>query len=379
MRTITMVAAVSVCMAWMGAYAAPPALTVLQDLTEQTGGSPEYPPIIGQNGVLYGTAYTLNNGGAIYSINPDGTDFAVLYAFPGGAAGAGPFGGLVQDASGLLYGTTLFGGTSAQGAVYQFDPATQTATVLHSFDVADGASPYAGLVQDDAGNFYGTTSSGGANAVGTIYKIAAGSFAFTKLADLSRAVGAAPFTPLLDGKDGFLYGTAQQGGSQDKGTIFRISASSGEVEVLHSFSGSDGASPFAGLTEGKKGVYYGTTDYGGTNDQGVVFAFTLAGRKLTVLHRFRMTDGSYPQGRIALDRAGRLFGTAFAGGTNDSGVIYRYDPATSTFKVLENLLYSVAGLPGGGLTYAGGKLFYGGTLSGGTSEFASGAIIAFSE
>ena len=277
MRYIACAFAVTVAAAWTAPAVAAPKLTVLQDLTVQTGGGPEFPPIIGPGGVLYGTTYTSNNGGAIYSIDTAGKNFAVLYAFPGGAAGSGPYGGLSQDSGGLLYGTTLFGGTSAQGTVYQFDPATQTETVLHAFDVADGSTPYAGLVQDAAGNFYGTTSSGGANNLGTIYRIGAGSHAFTKLADLDRKVGGAPFSPVLVGRDGFLYGTATMGGSANRGSIFRLPAAGGKVELLYSFKGPDGSGPFAGLTEGRHGVFYGTTDFGGTNNAGTLFAFSAEG------------------------------------------------------------------------------------------------------
>jgi uncharacterized repeat protein (TIGR03803 family) len=379
MRHLVSLSLAAFSLAWIVPAAAKPVLTVLQDLTVQTGGGPENPPILGQNGVLYGTTYTSNNGGAIYSINVDGTNFAVLYQFPGGAAGAGPFGGLTQGPGGVLYGTTLFGGTSGQGTVFQFAPATQTATILHAFDVADGSTPYAGVVQDAAGNLYGTTSSGGANNLGTIYKIAVGTHAFTKLADVNSTAGSSPFSPLLVGGDGFLYGTATGGGPSGNGTIFRLSQQGGKIKLLHGFSGTDGSGPFSGLTMGKKGILYGTTDYGGPENDGVVFAFTLKGSKLSVLHSFEKTDGAGPQGQVALDKAGRLVGTTFDGGTNDSGVIYRYDPAKSSFQVLEELDYSTAGLPNAGLTYAGGKTFFGGTLSGGSGEFSAGTIIKFSE
>jgi len=379
MRQSIIVLVVAGSVAWIMPAAARPGLTVLQYLTYQTGGGPEFPPIIGPDGVLYGTTYTEENGGGIYSIDTSGKNFAVLYEFPGGLAGSSPFGGLTLGPDGMLYGTTLFGGTSGQGTVFQFAPATQIATILHSFDVADGSTPYAGVVQDAAGNLYGTTSAGGANNLGTIYKIAAGTQAFSKLADLDGKSGSAPYTPLLIGPDGLLYGTATGGGTSNNGTIFRLSPQGGKIELLHSFSGQDGDGPFSGLTAGKGGVLYGTTDVGGVNNKGVVFAFTIKGRKLTALHSFDGTDGYFPQGQVALDKAGRLLGTTFTGGANNSGVIYRYDPRTSSFQVLQELAYSTAGLPNAGLTYAGGKVFFGGTLSGGSEPNASGAIIKFSE
>jgi uncharacterized repeat protein (TIGR03803 family) len=379
MQHSMVISIVAVSFACITPAAAKPVLTVLQDLTYSDGGSPENPPIIGTNGVLYGTTYSSETGGGIYSIGTNGKNFAVLYEFPGGADGAGPFGQLAEGPGGVLYGTTLFAGTSGQGTVFQFAPATQTLTVLHAFDVADGATPYAGVVQDKAGNLYGTTSAGGANNFGTIYKIAAGTQTFSKLADLDGASGSAPYTPLLIGPDGYLYGTASGGGTSNDGTIFRLSPQGGKIKLLYSFSGADGNGPFSGLTAGKHGLLYGTTDAGGTDNVGVVFAFDPKSRQLKVLHSFSRQDGAGPQGKVALDKAGRLLGTTFYGGTNDSGVIYQYDPATSSFQVLENLVYSVAGTVNAGLTYGGGKVFYGGTLSGGTEQYASGTIFKFSE
>ena len=379
MRHIMMISAATLACVWVSAASAKPKLTVLQDLTTQTGGGPEYPPIVGKDGLLYGTTYTSNNGGGIYSIGKDGKNFAVLYEFPGGQAGNGPFGQLVQGPDGLFYGTTLFGGTSGQGTVFQFDASARSVTILHAFDVGDGAYPYAGLVQDKAGNFYGTTSTGGADGFGTIYKIASGSNAFSKIADFSSNSGGQPFSPLLVGKDGMLYGTTTNFGPSGKGTIFRLSTQGGKIEVLHGFSGPDGAAPFSALIGGKNGVFYGTTDFGGKTNDGVVFSFTLKGRKLAVLHSFSGPDGAYPQGTLALDGDGRLLGTTGAFGAHGGGTIYRYDPASSSFETIYELSPGVAAEPNAGLTSAGGTKFYGGALNGGTSQFEQGAIFKFSE
>lgn len=379
MRHIISISAASLACVWVSAASAKPKLTVLQDLTEQTGGGPEFPPIIGKDGLLYGTTYTSNNGGGIYSIGTDGKNFAVLYQFPGGQAGFGPFGQLLQGPDGLFYGTTLSGGTSGQGTVFQFDASARSVSILHAFDVADGAYPYAGLVQDKAGNFYGTTSTGGADGLGTIYKIAAGSNAFSKIADFSSDSGGQPSSPLLVGKDGMLYGTTTNFGPSGKGTIFRLSTQGGKIEVLHGFSGPDGAAPFSALIGGKNGMFYGTTDFGGKTNDGVVFSFTLKGRKLAVLHSFSGPDGAYPQGAVVLDKMGGLLGTTGDFGANGGGTIYRYDPSTASFKTLIDLSPAVAGEPNAGLTYAGGKTLYGGAQSGGQGNFEAGAIFKFQE
>jgi uncharacterized repeat protein (TIGR03803 family) len=378
MQRCTTLSAVALTLAWIAPAAAESTLTVLHYVTTQTGGGPEYPPIIGPNGVLYGTTYG-TDGGALYSINPDGSNFTILSNFPGGSGGAGTFSGLSLGNGGLLYGTTLGGGTSGQGIVYQFDPVTQVEVVLHAFNFADGSVPLATPVLDGAGNLYGTTSAGGANQLGTIYKIALSTGAFTKLADLDRKTGGMPYAPLVIGTNGWLYGTTTVAGPSGGGTIFRISPTTGKIERLYGFSGLDGKNAFTSLTPGKRGIIYGVTSFGGLVNRGVLFAFSLRDRQLTVLHQFSGNDGSYPQGALALDSGGNLVGTTFAGGSHDSGVIFRYVHDKGTYQVLQNLVLSKASLPVAGLTYAGGKTFYGGTLHGGPGEFATGAIIAFFE
>jgi uncharacterized repeat protein (TIGR03803 family) len=379
MRAMSVLCLGGVLLTWSPAGAAAK-FTVLQALTTGTGGAPENPPILAADGNLYGSAYTGANGyGAVYTIHTDGTGFAVLYALDGGAGGAGAFGQLVQAPDGLLYGTTLFGGQSGQGEVFSYDIKSGAFAVVHSFDYADGSTPYDGVVTDAQGNLYGTTSAGGANRVGTVFSIAAGSHKFSLLASLSSATGSAPFSPLAIGPDGKLYGTATGGGKHGEGTIFRLAANGGKVSDVHDFEGSDGAGPFSGLTLGKDGTLYGTTDSGGTNNYGVVFAFKPAGRKLTVLHLFTLSDGAGPQGKVALDSAGNVLGTTFYGGSDNSGTIWRYAPKTKAFEVLVTLSVDGGGITNAGLTYAGGKTFFGGVLAYGNSPAEDGAIFRLTE
>jgi uncharacterized repeat protein (TIGR03803 family) len=357
---------------------AKPKFTIIQALTTGTGGQPENPPILGSDGNLYGGFYTgANGGGAVYSIHTDGSGLTILYA-PTGNDGYGVFGQLVQAPSGLLYGTTLFDGQSGQGVVFSYDISTSTYSVVHAFDLADGSAPASGLVADAAGNLYGTTTAGGANGLGTVYSIAAGTNAFSVLASLSNSTGGSPYSPLAIGADGLLYGTATIGGAFGKGTIFRLATTGGTVSDLHDFAGSDGAFPFSGLTLGKGGVLYGTTDDGG-NSYGVVFAFQPSSGTLTVLHSFTGSDGAGPQGKVVLDGAGNLLGTTFYGGANESGTIWRYGPKKGNFETLVTLSVDGGGSPNAGLTYTGSKTFYGGVLIYGSSLTEKGALFQFKE
>lgn len=379
MRAISVLCLGAAMLASSSAGAAPK-FTILQALTTGTGGSPENPPILAADGNLYGGACTGANGyGAIYTIHTGGTGFAVLYAFGGRADGAGPVGQLVQAPGGLLYGTTLSGGQSGQGEVFSYDISSGKFKVVHSFDYADGSTPYDGLVADAEGNLYGTTSAGGSNGVGTVFSIAAGSHKFSLRASLRSATGSAPRSPLAIGPDGKLYGTAAGGGKNNLGTIFRLAATGGAVSDVHDFEGSDGHRPFSGLTLGKNGTFYGTTEAGGTDDYGVVFAFKPVGRDLTVLHRFTLSDGAGPEGKVALDAAGNLLGTTFYGGSGNDGTIWRYAPKRKAFTVLVNLSDSSGGTTNAGLTYAGTKTFFGGVLVDGNNLTQDGAIFRLTE
>jgi uncharacterized repeat protein (TIGR03803 family) len=204
--------------------------------------------------------------------------YSVLYAFPGGSDGCNPYGGLIRDRAGNLYGTTYGGGTSGYGVVFELTP-TGFLTVLQPFAGGpnDGATPVDTLVRDGAGNLYGTTGEGGTNNNGTVFKI----------------------TP------------------------------AGAETVLHFFAGgnNDGASPFGGLTQDAAGNLYGTTVLGGTYGEGTVFKLTPAGAE-TVLYSFGAFsgDGSQPHAGLLRDRAGNLYGTARDGGTSGWGTVFKVTP-----------------------------------------------------
>ena len=183
----------------------------------------------------------------------------------------------------------------------------QTFTLLYSFDLTDGADPWAGLVQATDGNFYGTTYQGGANGAGTVFKITAGGV-LTTLHSFDGTDGADPFAGLVQATDGSFYGTTYYGGAgSGYGTVFKITAG-GVLTRLHSFDSTDGANPHAELVQATDGNFYGTTYNGGANAAGTVFKIT-AGGVLTTLHRFDFTDGAYPRARLVQATDGSFYGT----------------------------------------------------------------------
>jgi uncharacterized repeat protein (TIGR03803 family) len=301
------------------------------------GQIPDADLILDAAGNLYGTT---GSGGAydygtVFKLDTTGTE-TVLHSFPESPLdGNGPFGGLVRDAAGDLYGTTAGGGASNQGTVFKLDTAGKL-TVLYSFagPPLDGQYPLAGLVRDAAGNLYGTTSLGGAPecnypwGCGTVFKLdTTGTETVLHSFTASRLDGALPAGRLVRDAAGNLYGATERGGAFRKGTVFKLDPTGAET-VLHSFAGgtTDGATPLAGLLQGAAGNLYGTTSNGGASDFGTVFRVTTSGTE-TMLHSMRRnTDGIRPQASLIRDPAGNLYGTTLYGGRFDQGTVFKLSP-----------------------------------------------------
>jgi uncharacterized repeat protein (TIGR03803 family) len=283
------------------------------------------------DGNFYGTSYAggAYSYGTVFKITPSGT-LTTLYSFDVGD-GAQPYAGLVQATDGNFYGTTVSGGRARDGTVFEITP-SGTLSTLYSFcsqaNCGDGANPYAGLVQATDGNFYGTTSAGGAYDTGTVFKITR-SGTLTTLHSFDGTDGASPRAGLVQATDGNFYGTTGGGGAYDSGTVFEITPS-GTLTTLYSFCPAgfpcaDGAGP-AGLVQAIDGNFYGTTYYGGASGNcglgcGTVFKITPSGT-LSTLHSFDNGDGNQPRGALLQSTDGNFYGTTFAGGAG-YGTVFR--------------------------------------------------------
>jgi len=301
-------------------------LTTLHSFTFDPGAG--WTPVVGlvqaTNGKLYGTTSGVTPSGPTgcnFMVCPqDSTIFQITTA---GAldtiynynASAGPQ-GLVQASNGDLYGTDA-------GSVFKITIAG-TFTTLYSFcsksNCTDGSDPQAGLVQGADGNFYGTTSSGGANGLGTVFKITP-SGTLTTLHSFDQVDGANPLAGLIQATNGDFYGTTYSGGAHGSGTVFRITPS-GTLTSIHSFSNKDGAEPLAALIQATDGNFYGTTEQGGAHNQGTVFNITPAG-KLTTLHNFCSViengvcaDGNRPVAALVQATNGIFYETTENGGAD---------------------------------------------------------------
>jgi len=313
-------------------------LTTLYSFCPQSGctdGAVPYAGLaLGTDGNFYGTTYEYgaNSGGTVFKITPAGK-LTTLHSFcsqSGCTDGAYPWAALVQGTDGNFYGTTDEFYANAYGTVFKITPKGKL-TTLHSFDGTDGAYPTAALVQATNGNFYGTTYYGGAMGVGTIFKITAGGKLTTLYSFCSKtgcADGGIPYAGLVQGTDGNFYGTTTGGGANGWGVVFKITAA-GKLTVLYSFCSKsgcvDGETPYAGIVQGTDGNFYGTTTAGGANIYGTVFKVTPKG-KLTTLYSFcsqsGCADGETPYGGVFQATDGTFYGTTLVGGNSSVGTVY---------------------------------------------------------
>jgi uncharacterized repeat protein (TIGR03803 family) len=315
---------------------------VLYSFCSQTncadGDAPSTPLSRDWAGNIYGTTYfggtssNCRNGcGTVFKIDTAGNE-TVLHSFAGGASdGCGPYQGLRDDA-GTLYGTTYGCGASGYGTIFKVDRAGNF-KLLHNFSggKSDGAYPYFGrLTMDKAGNLYGVSSRGGASGNGVLYKLSKNG-TFTVLHRFGRGTdGCLPAGSVVQDKAGNFYGTTSFCGSSNYGTIWKVSKN-GKETVLHNFAGgsSDGCNPAAGVSRDSKGNLYGVTYGCGANNYGVLYELSASGT-FTLLHTFGGADGRVPYGEVRMTTTGTLFGTAQYGGTGHCfygcGTLWSYVP-----------------------------------------------------
>jgi uncharacterized repeat protein (TIGR03803 family) len=342
-------------------------MTVLHSFTGGSDGQqPQAALVQATDGVLYGTTYLggSNNAGTVFKVNPDGSGNTPIHYFANHSNN--PFGlsypsGLIQGADGGLYGTDGFGGAAGSGSVFRLNTDGSGFTTLHSFSPTGGAGyePTAALVQGRDGNLYGTTQGGGNSGAGTVFKLGTNGTGFVQLYSFGGPGDAqSPQAPLIQGSDGFLYGTTSAGGASalggasGYGTVIKINTDGTGESVLHSFlpSGNDGQRPYGALVQGKDGVLYGVTQQGGSGGStgfGTVFKLNTDGSGYAILHNFDPAaggDGSYPWSGLVLGNDGAMYGTTTYGGSHNQGVIFKLNPDGSDYAIL----YTFGSSPGDG-------------------------------
>jgi len=317
-----------------------------------------------------GTSTNCTNGcGTIFKITPRG-ELTTVYSFEG-ADGSSPVGGLVEAVDGdFFYGTTSGGGANGYGTVFKMTP-RGVLTTLYSFDFyEDGAYPEGALVQAADGDFYGTTMSGGRMdygpyglGYGVIFKITS-SGAFTKLYQFALETSGYPHDPLIQGANGNLYGTTNAGGTGNQGVVFEITPG-GTYTTLHNFVYYDGEHPDGPVVQAAHGDLYGTTP---GPKAGEIFQITPSGDFAIVYVFCAQTryDAAYPAGGLIQATDGNFYGAAGGGGTSRLGAIFEFTTAGT-----ETALHSFGGpdgsSPQAGLLQATDGVFYGTTSTGGAN------------
>ena len=359
-------------------------------------------------GNIYGTTSGGGTGGCegygcgtVFKMDGEGKE-DWLYSFKG-TNQIDPAAGLLRDAGGNLYGTTEFGGKITKtcggvqgggcGTVFKVDKDGQE-TALYKFKgTPDGYFPGALLVEDRAGDLYGTTSMGGAYGLGSVFKLNINDkeiilHSFSGAPD-GGGDGAFPDEGVIRDESGDLFGVTFEGGAYGAGVVYKLD-SAGKETLLYSFaSGSDGANPDSVLLLDSKGNLYGTTENGGNSECGgtgcgVVFKLSPQSDGTwteSALYAFcslsGCADGEGPIGPLVLDSSGNLYGVTFFGGTHRNcngdgcGVVFKLD-ATGKETVLHSFTGGTDGaFPSGGLIIDTSDKLYGVTQEGGAKCFTS--------
>ena len=353
-------------------------LTTLAESTPASGELFDAGLVQGSDGNFYGTAsdggVNTNNHGTVFRITPAGT-VTNLHNFSG-PDGLFPAAALVQGTDGNFYGTTTQGGATyvdgnspGNGTVFRLTP-TGVLTTLHSFTgyPGDGQDPAGTLIQGSDGNFYGTTEGGGSVGGGTVFRMTPAGV-LTVLYGLGNGYdGAEPDAGVIQGSDGNFYGTTRLGG-HGAGTVFVLTPAGGYT-ALYSFPAlgtTAGSDPVTSLVQGSDGNLYGTTETNGVDGAGTVFQITPAGA-FTNLYSFTGNNQTL-NGALIQAKDGNFYGTTYFGGANSAGAVFQLTPAGAVTTIYSFTgLGSEGGGPAAALVQGSDGNLYGTTQIGGQAN-----------
>jgi uncharacterized repeat protein (TIGR03803 family) len=364
-----LVLAAGVLMSSFSARAANSFNTIYSFDPDTDGNIPYAALVQGADGNFYGVNTTggRSDNGTIFSIAAGGGNFRVLNTFTKSNQGIQPEGGLVQATDGNFYGTTSEGGANEVGTLYRVIPSTGKLSILAAFAGGDpGSNPVGALIQGLDGFVYGTAEYGGADSFGTVFRADIATGTTTTFAEIEGGTaGINPESDLIQATDGNFYGTTSAGGANNLGTIFQITPD-GVYNTVYTFAGStDGGTPLRGLVQGIDGAFYGISNAGGDGGAGVIFRLTVSGTvgTLTPLYAFQPDsgDGTDALGNLYQASDGNFYGTTSTGGASGDGTVFRVTP-TGAFLTLYSFADSGdSGDPISGLTQGNDGLLYGTT------------------
>ncbi len=353
-----------------------PTYTVLHSFTGGEGGVGPAPNLILDNETLYGTTVAggTNGGGTVFKVNTNGSGFMVLKHFPEATSEQWPWGGVVAS-GGRLYGTTWGDGDplSRGGALFALNMDGSEYAVLHWFGFDDGYEPYGTLLVSGT-TLFGTTSMGGTDGDGIIFRLGVDGQDWSVLKNFTGQDGASSQSGLI-ASGTTLFGTTQIGGTPwDSGMLFRMEMDGSGYRVLKQFSGSDGSRPGDKLTLSGT-TLYGTTHYGGSSGNGTIFKLNTDGTGFSVLKHFP-ADGTESDPWAALVLCGEtLYGTLYEGGATSRGAVFRINTDGSEYAVVKRFTGGADGAVPTALLLSGSTL-YGVAQGGGISN--CGVLFAMS-
>ena len=349
--------------------------STLKQFDIRTTPIPQAGFIKGVDGKMYGNLFFggVYNSGRIIRLEADGTGFTVLHNYQI-ATGTNPYGNLIQATNGDLYGMTRSGGSHSGGTIFRIKTDGTGFTVLYHFTAASGNAPMGGLVQAGNGKLYGMTQNAGFFSSGTIFSINADGSGYEVIFNFNNnepvMSGLFPRGDLIDGADGFLYGTLMQGGSAGQGTLFKIKTDGSAFSKIIEFDGANyGSSPASTLIRGSDGKLYGMTQAGGTSNMGTIYSVNTNGTNYTRLLDFdRTLKGAYPGGKLTEGIDGLLYGTTYFGGVNNLGIVFKIARNGANFQKITDLDSKASNPVFGPLLESTAGNFFGMTSQGGANN-----------
>ena len=315
-----------------------------------TGNLTQFP-----NGKFYGMASGGNNNlGILFEYDPSTNVYSKKIDFAGLVNGAQPFGSLTFNSNFKLYGMTYKGGINDAGVLFEYDPMNNAIIKKVDFSAAStGAFPYGDLSNASNGKLYGMTYIGGVNSSGVLFEYDPIENRYTKKFDFNGTVtGAGPQGGILQASNGKLYGMTSNGGANDKGTLFEYDISNDLFTKRLDFDGpTNGANPYASLTQSSNGKLYGMTVFGGLNGQGTLFEFDPITNIFSKKFNFSInTTGAFPYGNLVQSSNGKLYGMA-GGGSEGKGVLFEYNPSSNQYSIKSEFNGSNGAYPGASLLF----------------------------
>ena len=356
------------------------------ELERTKGANPIYTNLIeAESGALYGTtAYGgEDNLGAIFRYNPILNTYTHHIDF-NGINGSYPHGGLVQISDGRFFGMTISGGSSDNGVIYEFDPFSNTITVVHNFQSLGGTRPRGVLLEVMSdGLLYGLTHFGGAEGFGTLFSFDPNTNNYLVVDDFNdistiSGHGSKPNGSLIEGSDGNLYGTTTEGGQHGKGVVFRCIAPQFSINPIHHFTTvSGGLTPYGDLLQSNDpNLLYGMTREGGSNGDGVIFQVNIQQGLLTTEADLGGSPFQFssPTGSLVQLPNGNLCGlTNQSSGGAGFGGAFQYNLSSGTFQGSEfgPLITAQGAFPFGSFCQTSSGKLFGLTAEGGEENIGT--------